>query len=176
MTYEREKDIKELTSNEEYIKWLNEFSKDHKGFMSDDWQFSSDKISKLDQKNVLRTFILFEAIKKYATENFIYPNTYSCGVLYRIKFNNVGYEVGTFEGYETLYYVNRVELEYEKFYIDFKDIINNVKQPHTDEMNSKLNDIKERIEYLYKNGVPIEKIERYLKGILHDTEKKLILK
>lgn len=180
MTHEEEQNIKKITSNQEYITWLNTFTITNPGFMSEDWLFSSERINKEDYENVTKIYLLFEAIRRYATENYIYPYKYSFGEFYRIKSNDINYEIGTLEGPETLYYVNRITEERKGFeiktIIDFEDIINNKKQPNADEINKKLNDIKERITYLYQSGMPIEKIERYLKNFVYDTEKKLILK
>ena len=62
----------------------------------------SRKISKEDLEQVDKMHLLYRAIANYASTNFIYPLDCDFGNFYRIKLENIDFEIGMLEGQGTL--------------------------------------------------------------------------
>jgi len=167
---ENAKNIKmqEMLSNTNYIKWLNNFTVEHSNFSDDDWLYFPEKISNQDNEHVNNLHLLYRGIERYASENYIYPTTCDFGNFYKIKLENTGFEIGVLVGQGTLFFCNRVQVENEKDFIDFNDIINNKKSDKTTIIKNKLNELSKIVFSLYKIGVPLEAISITLDNTLNE--------
>lgn len=181
---EKEKNIKmkELLSNTDYINWLVNFTKKHTNFSDDDWLYFSEKIAKEDLERVNNLHLIYHGIEKYANENYIYPTECDFGNFYKIKLENIGFEIGMLVGQGTVFFCKRVQVIDSKDFIDFYDIINNKKNKNATTIKNKLNKLFDLVVSLHKSDVPLEAIEITLDNALNeiksknDLEKKKILK
>ena len=94
----------------------------------------------------------------YSNENYIYPLECKFGNFYKIRFNNIGFEIGVLVGQGTVFFCNRVEIDNEKDFIDYNDIINNKMSENTLLIKNKLNELSDLVVSLYDSGVPLEAI------------------
>ena len=160
--------IKALISNIDYIKWLIDFTKDKKGFSDTDWLYSSEELSDTDQENVDNLELLFEGIYRYAKNNYIYSIPSTFGEYYRIKIDNIGFEIGYLSGQGTMFYCKRILVENDKQFIDFMDIVNNKKQDNVYYIRNNLENLSYMVIDLYNKGIPIEAISETInKAIKH---------
>jgi len=121
--------IQKILSNTDYMRWLEIFTIEHLSFFDNDWLYVPERISKKDYEQVDNLHLLYFGIKKYASENNLNP-TYcydDWGNFYKIKFGNVGFEIGLLLGQGNQFFCNRVGIENEKDFIDFNDISKNKK-------------------------------------------------
>ena len=155
---EDERISKELVSNTNYIEWLIKFTQDKKGFYDDEWLYFPEELKETDRKNVDKLHLFFQGIDNYAKANHIYPQPGDCSGLYKIRFNETGFAIGILVGQGTVFFCNKVDVEDEKEFIDFNDIMNNKKQTSVNKINEILNNLSDVIESAYENGVPIQAI------------------
>lgn len=119
-----------LLSNDDYLIWLDIFTKSHGNFTTDEWDYNVNDINK-DDMNKLKLFkYLFEGIKEYAMENAIRPiregSFYS--EMYKLHYNNNYYLIGLVVGQGSYYFCQRKEYIVDS--INYDDIMkktNNVK-------------------------------------------------
>lgn len=148
--------IKIIMSNPEYIKWISDFTKDKEGFSDEDLYFFKGS----EKENIEKLGLFYKGIDTYAKENHIYPELNEYGSYYKVKYNNVGYQVGSFEGQgTTVYYLTKSTLKNNEDFIDFNDILSNKKQDNVDLINFTLKTLSSDIKKAYKIGVPLEAIE-----------------
>lgn len=147
--------MQEMFSNTDYLKWLESFTIENPSFCDDNWLYFPEQISEEDYEKVKNLNLLFEGIELYAQKNYIYPEECSFGWYYNIKFNNVGYEIGTLVGQGTLFYCKRTPIDEKIEYIDFNDIINGKKRDNADAIAQQLQDLSNKVIELYKNGIPL---------------------
>ena len=119
--------IKKLLSNTDYAEWLIDFTNDKEMFYDNDWDYSNEKLTDDNQKNVNYLSLFFEGIYGYAKENNIESSLRALGEYYQIKVDDVGFEIGYITGQGTSFYCKRIPLQ-EINFIDFMDIINNQKE------------------------------------------------
>ena len=160
--------IQKMLSNTDYIKWLESFTIEHPSFNDNNWLYFPEKISKQDNEQVNNLHLMYKGIEKYAKENYIYPNSCRFGDFYKIKLENTGFEIGILVGQGTLFFCNRVQVENEKDFIDFNDIINNTKSDNVDTIKNKLNELSNLVISLHKSGVPLEAIVIKLDNTLNE--------
>ena len=154
----RQKEImKEMLSNTDYIEWLIDFTKDRESFADSDWDYSSEKLNDIDQKNVNNLSLFFEGVYNYARDNYLYSTMRPFGESFQLKLNDIGLEIGYMSGQGTLFYCKRIPLTDDSF-IDINDVITNKKQDNVDSITSDLNYLSDTINNLYKRGVPLEAI------------------
>lgn len=176
----KEERIQEMMSNTDYIKWLDSFTIKHQSFSDNDWLYCEEEISKEDYEKVNNLHLMYSGIETYANRNYIYPSDCEYGNFYKIKLDNIGFEIGILVGQGTLFFCNRVEIE--KDFIDFNDIINNKESDNAIIIKNKLNELSDFVVSLYENGVPYEAIRSRLEDILNeinsekDLEKEKVLK
>lgn len=92
----------EMTSNNDYIDWLLEFTITHSNlFYDDDWNFKSDRIGDKDKKNIKKLYIFFELISEY-TEHHPCNDGYFC----KIKHNDEVINVGVLHGLEVIHFAS----------------------------------------------------------------------
>ena len=133
--------MQEMLSNTDYIKWLDKFTIEHSSFSDDDWLYFPEKISKEDLEKVNNLHLMYRGIEKYASENYICPTDCDFGNFYKIKLENTGFEIGILIGQGTLFFCNRVQIENQKDFIDFNDILNNKTDDSLTTTKNTLNEI-----------------------------------
>lgn len=69
----KNKQIRIMMSNLNYLKWLNQFMQDKESFYDDDWLYFPEQITDSDQKKVDILGLFYEGINNYAKLNYIYP-------------------------------------------------------------------------------------------------------
>ena len=112
----------------------------------------------------------------------MYPTECDFGNYYKIKLENIGFEIGMLVGQGTVFFCKRVQVIDPKDFIDFYDIINNKKNKNATTIKNKLNKLFDLVVSLHKSDVPLEAIEITLDNALNeiksknDLEKKKILK
>lgn len=165
--------IKQMISSMDYIKWLVNFTKDKECFYDDNWDYSAEKLSDNDQKNVNNLSLFFKSIYCYAKKNYISSSLNSLGEYYCIKIGNNGFEIGYITGQGTAFYCKKILLDKNENFIDFIDIINNKKQDNVEYIESSIENLSSMIINLYNNGVPIEAIDKAInnaiKSIVNDN-------
>lgn len=162
----------EIFSNTDYIDWLIEFTQHYSNFSSDSWLYFPKEISKDDYTKVNNLNLMYEGIEEYASKNHLYPFPCNFGNFYKIKLENVGFEIGVLVGQGTLFFCNRVQIEEEKDFIDFNDIINNKIRSNATVFDSKLNELSNLVVDLFQSGVPIESITNTLDNTLNELKTK----
>lgn len=151
---EKEKNIKTMMSNTDYLFWLDRFTQDKEVFYDDQWLYFSDKINDSDKKNVEKLKLFYEGIDEYANKNYIYPISWDYGNYYKIKLDNLGFKIGLTYGQGISFSCERVFVDNEQEFIDFNDIITDKKKNNVDEFDIKLNTLADYIKNIYEQGVP----------------------
>ena len=161
----RKQKIHEIITSNGYILWLEKFTQKYTQFRDEDFLYNIYKnkdITKEDLENMDYLGLLFEGIYEYAENNYIFPisdSNYTS--FYKIKYNNIGYEIGSISGQITQFYCKRVNGNIDNF-IDFNDIILNKKQPNTDYFNKRLLQLSNIIHYYYEQGIPLNSIDKVM--------------
>jgi len=166
-----------MFSSTDYINWLTNFTLKNTNFTDEDWIYFPEKITKEDYENISNLHLMYDGISKYANKNYLYPTDCYFGNFYKIKFNNIGFEIGILQGQGTIFFCNRIPIENNQDFIDFNDIINNKKSNNLIAIESELNNLSILIISLYQNNVPIDIIKTTINNTLNDInfeQKKLI--
>ncbi len=150
--------MQEIFSDSSYIEWLSHFTIEHPKFKDCEWRHFPDKLSSEDYKKVNDLDLLFYIVDKYAKENYRYPITTNSGKFYKIKYNDVGFIIGIVGGIALGYICSRVEVDNEKDFIDFNNIIANKKCDDVEFIERQLKDLSKLIVTLHASGVPLESI------------------
>ena len=167
----KDKIIKEVLT-EDYIKWLLKYTYDREWIEDKTCDYEKEHLD-INKKNLSRLCILFEIVEDYAQKNYISPLSVSpFSDSYRIKYNGVGFKIGVMTGQGTYFYCNRIEIENANEYIDFIDIINNVKQENVDFITKSLKELEDEIKKTYKKGIPIREIEKTTNETIKKLKKK----
>ena len=119
----RDKKREKMMSNDEYIKWLIDFTKKKYSFTDDDWSHSPGVLKNPDKENVEDLSILFEGIERYAEKNYLYPKNYEFGYSYQVMYNDTGLEVGICAGQGSFCFCRRLPLVNKRKFIDLYEII-----------------------------------------------------
>ena len=162
----REKRIKELITEGEYILWLEKFTIKYTRFSDNDWLYCPEEILEADRARVEELTLFYQGIDEYANKNFIFPSSCDFGNYYCIKFGNIGYEIGIMVGQGTLFFCNRVSVENKEF-IDFTDIKNDKEQPKTKLINNKLEELSLLINNLAED-ISLEAIEENVRNVFKE--------
>ena len=149
----KDEQIKDMSSNVDYINWLDNFTKDKESFCDDEWLYFPDSIPTSDKENVDKLGFLYEIVNKYACDNNIYPFPCEFGDYYQVRLNDFGFELGILVGQGTVFFCRRVLVE--DTFIDFNNIINTRNQ----KSNNDLETISNSIEMAYENGHGVEEIK-----------------
>ena len=168
---EREK-IRKLMSNTAYIEWLKQFTQDIDGFSNDDWLYSPEKLSEADRENVEELSLFYEGVANYSKQNHIYPVSFDYGNFYLVKLNDFGFEIGIYVGQGISHFFNKAQLEDDKEFLDFNDIINGKKQDNVDQINATLDSLSSMVVTAYESGVPIEAITNTLSNTINEITSK----
>ena len=172
----KSENIKVIMSNTNYLEWLCKFTQDKEGFSNDDWLYFPELIKDSDKENVEKLCLFYEGIDKYARQNHIYPTQCEFGNFYKIRLNEIGFEIGILIGQGTVFFCNKVSAEKEEEFIDFNDIMTGKKQEQLDQINANLVSLSNMVVTAYESGVPIEAItytlENTIKEITSQKENK----
>lgn len=161
----RKEKVSNMLETDNYINWLDTFTKKYSNFSDDLWLYYPHKISEEDNVNVRDLRFLYEIVSDYAEINFY--TAYKCefGSFYIVKIGEVFYEIGIEYGQGARFYCSRLK-ENNKVSIDFEDIRNNVEQPCVKKYNAKLDGLKSHITKLKECGIPASYIKGFIKQIL----------
>lgn len=111
---------------------------------------------------------LYDLVKKYADDNYIYPLESDFVKCYFIKYEDILYEVGN--ALEKHFYIKVCDNKGFDF-IDFNDFINDKKLERTNDIENKIAKITFLIDTLYGNGVPIKDIRSIIGKNIDKIEK-----
>ena len=161
--------IKNIISNPDYMNWLEQFSLKYPNFNSYEFYFN-DKLSKEDKDNSNDLALLYEGISNYAHDNYLYPISDSMySGYYRIHYNNVGYEIGVIKDQKIITLCKRFD-SYDDTFIDFNDIMLNRKQPNTDYITERLQELSNIVVGFYENNIPLRAIKSTLGKTITNLE------
>ena len=152
--------MKELRTSKTYMDWLNEFTKVYTSFTDEDWLYTPNLISNEDLNNIKKLPLLFEIIERFANKNYIFPdNCYSTSEnCYKIKLNDVGYEIGIMHGQGSFVFCNRINQINSSDFIDFYDIMSDKSIYDISFIESKLEGLSNLIISLHEEGIPLKAI------------------
>lgn len=167
---ERKKIKKEIVSNDNYINWLESFTNKYYKFRDDDFIYNKHDLTDDDLENVNNLSLLYSGINDYATGNYIYPFADSDFVYYyKIKYNNIGYEIGVITGRENLYFCEK-NTNIDDSFIDFNDIILNTKSERTEYIEKRLLQLSNIIKYFYEEKIPLNAIKSTINDTISNIE------
>lgn len=169
---EEEKNIAQMTSNIDYMMWLEDFTIDFPAFTSDTWAYFPEMISENNHQKVAMLYLLYQAIEHYASKNYIYKTKCDFGDYYNIKLDNTHYEIGRLIGQGIIFFCCRKPFNKDIKYIDFNDIVNDKKQENVLIIEEGLNKLSNLVYTLYQSGIPLEAITAKLDNILNDINTK----
>lgn len=145
-----------------YMEWLEKFSQKHRIVTEIDDMYLMDSLSLEDKINIEKLKKLFELLECYAKINgidsYIIFDVFTC---YKIKYNNVGYEVSSAIDNNVL--CERININDSSEFIDFMDIISFVKSSKVRDINSKLKPLKEEVRRLAISQIPQDLIIKVVK-------------
>ena len=160
------------------VKWIEKYltkekaEQDIDGFSNDDWLYSPEKLSEADRENVEELSLFYEGVANYSKQNHIYPVSFDYGNFYLVKLNDFGFEIGIYVGQGISYFFNKAQLEDDKEFLDFNDIINGKKQDNVDQINATLDSLSSMVVTAYESGVPIEAITNTLSNTINEITSK----
>lgn len=151
--------MKKIMSSTDYIEWLDRFTQNIGGFSDDNWLYCPEKIDDEDRKKVENLGLFYEGIREYAKRQFINPTPCKHGDYFKIRLNDVGFEISMLGDQRNIvYFCKRVSITDEEEFIDFNDILINKNQDQTDQIKESLISLSNMIKDVYKSGVPIDSI------------------
>lgn len=119
---EEERQKRELIEKDDYIKWLENFTKEHPMFSDDTWLYKQDEISKEDYANVVKISTFFSLIEEFADTNYISGIPCDCGESYCIEYNGKVYEIGTVVGQGAISFCNTENIDKGANIIKFEEL------------------------------------------------------
>lgn len=110
---------KDMLTKPDYINWIIKYTEKKNQFYDDD--FNLTKVDENDEAQMKKLNIFVGLIGDYASENKIetIPNTF--GYSYKIKYNDVGLEVGVMHGNGSCCFAQRIPIEDD--FIDFSKVM-----------------------------------------------------
>ena len=175
---EKNEIIKKLISTTDYLDWVINFI-DNTEELSNEENYL-DSLIEIDKDNINKLDLFYRGIKNYAKENYIYPTKCYFGSYYKIKYNDIGFEVGLIEGQGTVtYFCSKTPIKKKREFVDFNDIMTNKKQKNVGEINDSLDSISDMIMKAYQKGVPLESIKEAVykaTNIIEDNNQKKLLR
>ncbi len=117
--------MKNMMSNTYYLEWLSQFTQDKLGFADDDWLYFPEELQESDRENVDNLCLFYEGIEEYAKRVHFNPIPCEFGNYYKIRLNELGFKIGILIGQGTVFFCEKIPVENERDFIDFKDIIGN---------------------------------------------------
>ena len=112
-----------LFHNDEYLKWLINFTNKYPIFSDDYFLLFKSNNTELDCNNAENLYLLYYEIDEYAKENNIKPFYIDDNSVYKIRIDNIGFLIGNLDGRGRIFFCNRVEIDNSLEFINFLDII-----------------------------------------------------
>ena len=159
--------IQELTSNTDYIDWIEKYTEKCGGF-SDQTRFKSKPIPQHEQNNIDKLLYFFEGISNYAEKNYIYPHNDN-GIYYIIVYNNISYEIGVLIGQGIISFCTRSTKKENA--INFNDIMRNKTLEKPEEIKNKLIELQDYLNTLINENIPIEALNETTQNVLKKVKK-----
>lgn len=111
----------DLFSNNDYIDWLISFSQNINSFTEYNWLYDYLDFTEIDQENLKKLNLFYEAIDKYAKENLLSPISDNNETFYRVKMDNHGFEIGIIHE-RGIHFCRKKVIDKNEF-IDLNDIL-----------------------------------------------------
>ena len=162
---ERKKMSNNLINNDDYINWLDDFTKVHPEIIILEIPninyYCGISLDEFVNISFLSDF--YKLISKYARKNYIFPNAFDdYGNYYVIKVYNVFYEIGVIidDEQDVNFFCRRLqENEEGRYFIDFKDIKENKVRHEVLHIRKNLKKLVEVINQLIlSDNIPVEAI------------------
>lgn len=131
--------------DENYMLWLERFTKAHANFTDADWLYGQKGIRTQDYNNVTQLKNLFKSIESYADRNYIPVKFEGCDRYYVISFNGISYTIGMLMG--RTFYCKRKKT-FQEGSIPFHSIAFNILQPRVEEVDCLFNEMFKHLETL----------------------------
>ena len=161
----------EISTNPNYILWLEKFTETYPNFFDDDFLSGKKAVSLEDMDGIDSLSSFYHVIERYADNNYIYEDKESMySGSYKIKYHNIGYEIGYLTGQGTVFFCNRVDNP-DDTYIDFNDILTNKNQPNTERINQLLEELSIIVDSFYEQGIPLPALKKKLNQIISSLNK-----
>lgn len=158
----RELESEELILSDDYIIWLKNFTEKYPSFTDDEW-FDGNEITYEDNKNVLKIGLLFNRIKRYARNNFIYSDK-DREESYNIEYKGIGYTIGVTYGQGSFFFCERTTPTSD--FISLLDIRENVERPNVRIIKERLEFLKEYLTKMLEENIPVEAIKETTQKVL----------
>ena len=161
---ERKKMSNNLINNDDYINWLDDFTKVHPEIIILEIPninyYCGISLDEFVNISFLSDF--YKLISKYASKNYIYPTDCNFGNYYVIKVYNVFYEIGVIidDEQDVNFFCRRLQENDEgRYFIDFKDIKENKVRHEAFHIKKNLEKLVEVINQLIlSDNIPVEAI------------------
>ncbi len=171
--YIRKKDrMKELVISEEYIKWLEEFTKKHPTFNDNEWLYFPEKISKEDNEMVQILSEFFSYIENFADNHYIYPSGQVREEYYSIEYNDKVYEIGVVVGQGAICFCNTKDVDEDARIIPYSEILNpTYTKTLKENVEHNLDELENFLKTLNTRKVPLGAIEQKIRVVLSELKK-----
>ena len=161
----------------DYMKWVESFTKRNRVFYSDDEYNCADPdegVTKDDLTHIKNLTILYEIVKKYSEECFIFPVLLSYGEFYYIKYNYNVYEIGMPIGTENVYSCELKKTPITKNVILIEDILNPQKETlvRIENIKTELQVLEDLTYELIIKGIPYEAIRSGVNKVISEHQNK----
>lgn len=161
------KEMELLKANDDYMRWLIEFKKIHPDYFNG-YEVLNYQLCNIDKENIKKISLFYNVIFKYAIKNYIYPDIYENGELFKIKYKDKGYYIGVVN--DNCFYMECINIDKDKQYIDFNDIIDDKKLERARDIDNKIAKINYLIDTIHGAGVSVENIRRILDNYLNSID------
>jgi len=171
--YIRKKDrIKELVFSEEYIKWLEKFTKKHPTFNDNEWLYFPEKISKEDNEMVNLLCEFFGYIENFADNYYIYPKEGDHGRYYSIEYNDKVYEIGVVVGQGAICFCNTEDINEDARVILYSEMLNpTCTKTNREAVEHNLDELERFLKTLNSKNIPLKAIEQKTRVVLDELKK-----
>ncbi|MEE3342580.1 MAG: hypothetical protein VZS44_00635 [Bacilli bacterium] len=166
--------IDEMMHSTNYISWLIKYTKDKESFSNEKLLNYPEETFDSDEENIKSLGLFFEGIRSYALQNRICYTISDFNVYYNIKIMECGFQIGWKTDLGDVYFCNKVPVEKDKNFINFRDIMLDKKQEKLDYINNPLENLSSMIENVYNNGFSIEEIEETYNNTINNIRSKNI--
>lgn len=113
-----------LLQNDDYINWMIDFTKSKNRFYN---EMRGCILQEEDKKQIKKIGLFIDGIIDYAEEKGVRTIPYKYGYSCKIRYNNVGFELGTIQGAGPSYYVQKVKKINNIDFIDYNEIMSELK-------------------------------------------------
>ena len=171
--YIRKKDrMKELVLSQEYIKWLEKFTKKHPTFDDKEWLYFPEKISKEDNAMVELLSEFFGVIEDFADNYYIYPNGQAHEEYYTIEYNGKRYEIGVVVGQGAICFCNTKDVDEDAQVIPYSEILNPTYiKTLKENVEHNLDELENFLKTLNTRNIPLKAIEQKTRVVLGELKK-----